>query len=95
MSMWLPNSNFQVIKNDANINVASVAVKCIANLATGLRRAFQPYTTSLTPIILEKFKEKKPVLKDPLVECIDAIYMTTVCRLLLGVDKKIFSTSRT
>uniref|UniRef100_A0A914CYG4 TOG domain-containing protein n=1 Tax=Acrobeloides nanus TaxID=290746 RepID=A0A914CYG4_9BILA len=66
-----------VIKNDANINVASVAVKCIANLATGLRRAFQPYTTSLTPIILEKFKEKKPVLKDPLVECIDAIYMTT------------------
>jgi len=26
---------------------------------------------------MEKFKEKKPLLRDPLVECIDAVYATT------------------
>uniref|UniRef100_A0A914D6Z3 TOG domain-containing protein n=1 Tax=Acrobeloides nanus TaxID=290746 RepID=A0A914D6Z3_9BILA len=66
-----------IIKSDANINVAAVAVKCVTNFATGLRKAFQPYATSLALIILEKFKEKKPILKDPLIECIDAIYATT------------------
>jgi hypothetical protein len=73
---------FKIIKSDANINVASVAVKCVTNFATGLRKAFQSYTNSLAPIILEKFKEKKPILKDPLIECIDAIYATTVSAMI-------------
>lgn len=36
------------------------------------------YSGSITPIILEKFKEKKPVVRDPSSECIDAVYSTTV-----------------
>lgn len=63
---------------DSNINVASVAAKCIMGFAKGLRKNFNPHSRSVIAIIFAKFKEKKPVLRDPLVECVDAVYSTTV-----------------
>ncbi|KAI1721756.1 HEAT repeat domain-containing protein [Ditylenchus destructor] len=67
----------RVLEKDSNINVASVAAKCVTCLANGLRQKFGVHGSTIAPVIFEKFKEKKPVLRDPLIECIDAIYSTT------------------
>ncbi|EGT60198.1 hypothetical protein CAEBREN_31790 [Caenorhabditis brenneri] len=67
----------KVLEKDANINVAALAANCIAGIANGLRTKFQPFSLGVAPIIFEKFKEKKPTLRDPLVACIDAVVATT------------------
>lgn len=64
---------FQILEKDANINVCSVAAQCITMLARGLRKKFAPYASTVAPVIFEKFKEKRPLLKDPLCDCIDAV----------------------
>uniref|UniRef100_A0A1I8AIN5 TOG domain-containing protein n=1 Tax=Steinernema glaseri TaxID=37863 RepID=A0A1I8AIN5_9BILA len=66
----------QVVEKDANINCAAAGAKCVTALANGLRKKFQPHAAIVIPAILEKFKEKKPVLRDPLIECIDAVAAT-------------------
>lgn len=63
---------------DSNINVTSIAAKCLMGFAKGLRKDFNSHSRSVITIIFAKFKEKKPVLRDPLVECVDAVYATTV-----------------
>uniref|UniRef100_A0AC35GY11 TOG domain-containing protein n=1 Tax=Panagrolaimus sp. PS1159 TaxID=55785 RepID=A0AC35GY11_9BILA len=67
----------KILSKDANINVCAVAAKCITQLAKGLRSKFGPYAATFVPVIFEKFKEKKALLRDPLIEAIDAIYPTT------------------
>uniref|UniRef100_A0A8R1DYU0 TOG domain-containing protein n=1 Tax=Caenorhabditis japonica TaxID=281687 RepID=A0A8R1DYU0_CAEJA len=67
----------KVLEKDANINVAALAANCLTGLATGLRTKFQQFVISVTPIIFEKFKEKKPTLRDPLINCIDAVVATS------------------
>uniref|UniRef100_A0A914QU13 TOG domain-containing protein n=1 Tax=Panagrolaimus davidi TaxID=227884 RepID=A0A914QU13_9BILA len=67
----------KILSKDANINVCSVAAKCITQLAKGLRTKFGSYAATFVPVIFEKFKEKKALLRDPLIEAIDAIYPTT------------------
>ncbi|GMT15008.1 hypothetical protein PFISCL1PPCAC_6305, partial [Pristionchus fissidentatus] len=62
----------RMLEKDANINVTAVAAKCLTHLATGLRTKFGQHVATILPTVLDKFKEKKPVLKDPLVELIDA-----------------------
>lgn len=66
------------MSDDANINVAASAAKCITGLATGLRRDFNQHAKPIVPIVLAKFKEKKPTLRDPLIACIDALFAATV-----------------
>uniref|UniRef100_A0AC35UH82 Cytoskeleton-associated protein 5 n=1 Tax=Rhabditophanes sp. KR3021 TaxID=114890 RepID=A0AC35UH82_9BILA len=81
-----PKSNYgdmvsilkKVLEKDANINVASVAVKCLNSFANGLRQKFGIYVPSLAAGIFDKFKEKKAVLRDPLVELIDSIVVHCV-----------------
>uniref|UniRef100_A0A915Q0H8 TOG domain-containing protein n=1 Tax=Setaria digitata TaxID=48799 RepID=A0A915Q0H8_9BILA len=65
-----------VLAKDANINVCALAAKCVAGLAKGLRTKFAQFATLYVPVIFERFKEKKPILRDPLIECIDAIALT-------------------
>ncbi|KIH42655.1 HEAT repeat protein, partial [Ancylostoma duodenale] len=65
-----------MLAKDANINVCALTAKCIKCFATGLRTKFAPYAQSIIPIVFEKLKEKKPLLKDPLIECADAIAAT-------------------
>uniref|UniRef100_A0A914PB53 TOG domain-containing protein n=1 Tax=Panagrolaimus davidi TaxID=227884 RepID=A0A914PB53_9BILA len=67
----------KILSKDASINVCSVAAKCITQLAKGLRTKFGLYAATFVPVIFEKFKEKKALLRDPLIEAIDAIYPTT------------------
>ncbi|PIC44433.1 hypothetical protein B9Z55_004801 [Caenorhabditis nigoni] len=67
----------KVLEKDANINVAALAANCITGIANGLRTKFQAFAISVAPIIFEKFKEKKPTLRDPLVACIDAVVATS------------------
>lgn len=37
----------------------------------------------VAPTIFEKFKEKKPVLRDPLIDCIDAVAASVSFKLKL------------
>uniref|UniRef100_A0AC34GDM7 TOG domain-containing protein n=1 Tax=Panagrolaimus sp. ES5 TaxID=591445 RepID=A0AC34GDM7_9BILA len=67
----------KILAKDANIIVCAIAAKCITQLAKGLRTKFGPHVSTFTPIIFEKFKEKKPLLRDALIEAIDALYAAT------------------
>ncbi|KAH7721531.1 CBR-ZYG-9 protein [Aphelenchoides avenae] len=67
----------KLLMEDPNMNVRSMAAKCLTGLARGLRTKFAPYASSVAAIIFERFKEKHRRLRDPLVECIVAVYATT------------------
>uniref|UniRef100_A0A914XTI6 TOG domain-containing protein n=1 Tax=Panagrolaimus superbus TaxID=310955 RepID=A0A914XTI6_9BILA len=67
----------KILAKDANINVCAIAAKCITQLAKGLRTKFSPHVLTITPIVFEKFKEKKALLRDPLIETIDAVYASS------------------
>uniref|UniRef100_A0A914QA91 TOG domain-containing protein n=1 Tax=Panagrolaimus davidi TaxID=227884 RepID=A0A914QA91_9BILA len=71
------NTLSKILAKDSNINVCAAATKCITQLAKGLRTNFSPFVSNVTPVIFEKFKEKKSTLRDPLIETIDAVYSTT------------------
>lgn len=48
------NLLFQVVGKDANVMLVSVAAKCLAGLATGLRKKFGTYAgqvSEMNPII--------------------------------------------
>ncbi|MFH4974191.1 hypothetical protein AB6A40_000900 [Gnathostoma spinigerum] len=67
----------KILEKDANINVCAMAAKCLTAIASGLRKKFAPHVALVTPVIFEKFKEKKPLLRDPLIDCIDAVAAST------------------
>jgi hypothetical protein len=54
----------------------------LIGFAKGLRAKFAPNAVLVAPIVFEKFKEKKAILRDPLVELIDAVYATSVVKFL-------------
>ncbi|KAJ9598235.1 hypothetical protein L9F63_011056, partial [Diploptera punctata] len=66
-----------IISKDSNVMVVAVAGKCLAGLANGLKKRFQPYAGACIPCILEKFREKKQNVVTALREAIDAIYLST------------------
>uniref|UniRef100_A0A8C9WJY2 Cytoskeleton associated protein 5 n=1 Tax=Scleropages formosus TaxID=113540 RepID=A0A8C9WJY2_SCLFO len=67
----------KVIGKDANVMLVTLAAKCLAGLASGLRKKFGTYASHVVPTILEKFKEKKPQVVQALQEAIDAVFLTT------------------
>ncbi|XP_058500343.1 cytoskeleton-associated protein 5 isoform X2 [Solea solea] len=72
----------KVLGKDANVMLVSMSAKCLAALASGLRKKFGPYAGQVVPTILEKFKEKKPQVVQALQEAIDAIFLTTTIQNL-------------
>nr|XP_020441313.1 cytoskeleton-associated protein 5 isoform X2 [Monopterus albus] len=72
----------KVVGKDANVMLVSLAAKCLAGLATGLRKKFGTYAGQVVATILEKFKEKKPQVVQALQEAIDAIFLTTTLQNL-------------
>ena len=77
--------NLQIISKDTNVMVVAVAGKCLAGLANGLKKRFQPYAGACIPCLLEKFREKKQNVVTALREAIDAVYMSVsvnVCLML-------------
>ncbi|XP_059928012.1 cytoskeleton-associated protein 5-like isoform X2 [Gadus macrocephalus] len=67
----------KVIAKDANVMLVSLAAKCLAGIATGLRKKFGAYAGLVVSALLEKFKEKKPHVVQTLQEAIDAVFLTT------------------
>ncbi|XP_056382427.1 LOW QUALITY PROTEIN: cytoskeleton-associated protein 5 [Hyla sarda] len=67
----------KVVGKDTNVLLVALAAKCIAGLASGLRKKFGSYACHVVPTILEKFKEKKPQVVQALQEAIDATFLTT------------------
>ncbi|XP_053304724.1 cytoskeleton-associated protein 5 isoform X2 [Spea bombifrons] len=67
----------KVVGKDTNVMLVALAAKCLACLASGLRKKFGTYAGTVVPTILEKFKEKKPQVVQALQEAIDAIFLTT------------------
>ncbi|XP_077214159.1 protein MOR1-like [Tasmannia lanceolata] len=59
---------------DVNIAVSVEAIQAIGNLARGLRNNFSGNSRSLLPILLEKLKEKKPVLIESLTQTLQAMH---------------------
>ncbi|XP_018417650.1 PREDICTED: cytoskeleton-associated protein 5 [Nanorana parkeri] len=72
----------KVVGKDANVMLVALAAKCLAGLATGLRKKFGSYAGQAVPTLLEKFKEKKPQVVQALQEAIDAIFLTTTLQNL-------------
>ncbi|KAI4893382.1 hypothetical protein NFI96_022503 [Prochilodus magdalenae] len=67
----------KVVGKDANVMLVTLAAKCLAGLAAGLRKKFGTYAGHVVPTFLEKFKEKKPQVVQALQEAIDAVFLTT------------------
>ncbi|XP_074532870.1 cytoskeleton-associated protein 5 isoform X1 [Halichoeres trimaculatus] len=72
----------KVVGKDANVMLVTLAAKCLAGLAAGLRKKFGTYAGQVVPTILEKFKEKKPQVVQALQEAMDAIFHTTTLQNL-------------
>ncbi|XP_063045140.1 cytoskeleton-associated protein 5-like [Engraulis encrasicolus] len=72
----------KVIGKDTNVMLVTLAAKCVAGLATGLRKKFGTYAGHVVPTILEKFKEKKPLVVQALQEAIDASFLSTTLQNL-------------
>jgi len=64
------------IQKDTMIPVVAAAAKCLADLATRLRKNFTPFAHSCVSVILEKLKEKKQNVVAALREAIDAVMLS-------------------
>lgn len=64
------------MQKDSNVVCVAIAGRCLAGLANGLKKKFQPYASFCISVILEKFKEKKQNVVSSLKEAIDAVYLT-------------------
>lgn len=73
----------KIISKDTNVLVVTLAGKCLAGLASGLKKRFQPYAAACLPAILEKFREKKQTVVQALREAADAIYESINIDLIL------------
>lgn len=67
----------KVLAKDANIVVATLAAKCLCQIARGLRTNFAQYSNSCLTTFFEKFKEKKPNVISVLREAADAAFVGT------------------
>ncbi|XP_044737477.1 protein mini spindles isoform X3 [Chrysoperla carnea] len=67
----------KIISKDSNVIVIALAGKCLAALANGLKKRFQPYAGACVPALLEKFREKKQNVVTALREAIDAVFLST------------------
>lgn len=73
----LVNDLKKMVAKDANINIVITAAKCITGIANGLRKDFSKYALLAIEPCMERFKEKKQNVVDPMREACDAIYPST------------------
>ncbi|RZC32556.1 cytoskeleton-associated protein 5 [Asbolus verrucosus] len=73
----------KVIEKDSNVVVVALAGRCLAGIASGLKKRFQVYSGACIPSLLEKFKERKQNVVTAMKEAIDAIYLTTNMEAIL------------
>jgi len=65
----------QTMAKDANIQVVGSACKCLTLVVNGLRTKFS-YTQTVMPVVLDKLKEKKPVVLNETRALLDALAKT-------------------
>ncbi|CAK9796545.1 Protein mini spindles [Anthophora plagiata] len=73
----------KVISKDTNVLVVALAGKCLAGLAAGLKKRFQPYATACLSSLLEKFRERKQNVVQAIREAADAIFLSVSIDLIL------------
>ena len=56
---------------DTNPAVSQAAVKAIGAIAKGLRKNFESYVKDLMPVLIQKFKEKRPGFADDVFTALD------------------------
>ncbi|KAF1744079.1 hypothetical protein MXB_2712, partial [Myxobolus squamalis] len=64
----------RIITSDTNINVVVSAVKCIHFLSKGVGKPFSHHASSLLPLIIEKFKEKRGSIVEACRTCVDSLF---------------------
>lgn len=65
-----------IMTKDSQIPSVTLAVRILAQLATGLRKNFAAHSVSVIEACLDKFREKKPAVLSAVRDCIDAAAMT-------------------
>lgn len=65
-----------MVTKDSNVVVVTLAIKCLAAIANGLKKRFQPYSVACISSLLEKFKEKKTTVVAALREAVDACFIS-------------------
>ena len=83
-----PNGDFnelsrvlkKFIGKDTNVMLVTQAAQCLAGIAKGLRANFKNGAMQCLPVVLEKFKEKKPTVVAALVDAADSL------NLCLGIE---------
>ncbi|RDD44949.1 Cytoskeleton-associated protein 5 [Trichoplax sp. H2] len=83
----------RMIGKDTNVYVVCLAAKCVAGIASGLRKKFCIYVSLIFSTILEKFKEKKLNVVTALREATDGLLLTTTIAsfqddIILYLDNK-------
>ncbi|XP_044594200.1 protein mini spindles isoform X1 [Cotesia glomerata] len=73
----------KIIAKDSNVVVVTIAGKCLTGLANGLKKRFHPYATACLPVVLEKFREKKPNVVAVLREAADAVFQSITVDVIL------------
>ena len=73
----LVNDLQKLVNKDANVNIVMVAAKCIAGIASGLRKDFSKYASLCIAPLMDRFKEKKQNIVDAMREALDALYPST------------------
>ncbi|GMS83915.1 hypothetical protein PENTCL1PPCAC_6090, partial [Pristionchus entomophagus] len=66
----------KALEKDVNINVAAGAASSLSLMAAALRNDFEAYAPKVASICFEKFKEKKTIVREKVIECIDAVATT-------------------
>ncbi|GMR52534.1 hypothetical protein PMAYCL1PPCAC_22729, partial [Pristionchus mayeri] len=62
----------KTLEKDVNINVAAGAAACLSLIAASLRTDFAPYASQVMSTCFDKFKEKKSVVREKVMECVDS-----------------------
>ncbi|XP_017785300.1 PREDICTED: cytoskeleton-associated protein 5 [Nicrophorus vespilloides] len=73
----------KIIQKDSNVIVVALAARCMANIASGLKKRFQSYASACIPALLEKFKEKKQNVVTSVRDAADAVYLSTTLENVL------------
>jgi cytoskeleton-associated protein 5 len=76
------NALKHIIAKDANIQVVASAVRCLTGIANGLRAKFAPFATNVFPDLIDKLKDKKPAVVDPVKAAMDAVLKSVGFKIL-------------
>lgn len=78
-----PDNFWHVVKKlvkkiaDSNINVCASAIECLCSLCLGVRSGFYVYKSYVIAAAIEKLKERKKIVLDPLRELLDSLFLVS------------------